>query len=354
MLAHCHTDKTPLKIGFVGGLTGRVSDLGIAGRDGALLAVDEINRQGGIAGREVLLVIKDDEQDPAVAERVDRELLAEGVSAIIGHMTSAMTMVAKPIIDEGQMLMLSPTTSTNELNKLDDYILRVFPSSAQTSKLLADTVYSSMGLRTVSAVYDVRNRAHTESAFGPFREEFSDLGGSVHPPQTFLSGPDVSFIDLARQVVKEKADGLYILANAMDTAMLCQQLKKLDHTTQVISSDWSATKEILLLGGAAVEDLFFVHTIDHFSEEPRYTNFCEAFIKRFGREPGFASCHAYDCAQVIFRALRENKAPDTLKDTLLSIGTFQGLQGQILFDPYGDVEREHYPFTIRNGNFSRK
>ncbi|MBW1797231.1 MAG: ABC transporter substrate-binding protein, partial [Deltaproteobacteria bacterium] len=93
-------NKKPVKVGFVGGLTGRLSYLGTAGRNGVILAVEEINEAGGINGRPVELITRDDGHDPKVAVKVDRELIGEGVVAIIGHMTSSMSMAALPLINK--------------------------------------------------------------------------------------------------------------------------------------------------------------------------------------------------------------------------------------------------------------
>ncbi|MEW5815083.1 MAG: ABC transporter substrate-binding protein [Spirochaetota bacterium] len=123
------TEKNPIKIGFAGGLTGIHSDLGIAGRNGALLAVEEITSAGGIKGRPVVLITKDDQQDPVAALKVDKELIDEGVVAIIGHMTSVMTMSVIPFINKSEILMISPTTSTNELTNIDDYFFRTLPAN---------------------------------------------------------------------------------------------------------------------------------------------------------------------------------------------------------------------------------
>ena len=60
-------EQPPLKVGYVGGLTGRVAGLGVAGRDGALMAVEEINRDGGIKGRRLELLSRDDQQNVDVA-----------------------------------------------------------------------------------------------------------------------------------------------------------------------------------------------------------------------------------------------------------------------------------------------
>jgi branched-chain amino acid transport system substrate-binding protein len=249
--------------------------------------------------------------------------------------------------------MISPTTSTNELRGLDDHFFRVMPCSAQTSKELAGYLYDSMGLRSVAVVYDTQNRAHTESAFVSFREEFESRGGKIVSVETFLSGPDVSFSDIAGDITEEQADCLYILANAMDTAILCQQLCKQGKRMQVVGSDWSMTSDIVEFGGKSVEGLFAMHTVDRSSEEPSYQRFKEAFVERFGRDPDFASVHAYDSARVLLKALERNTDPSRLRKTIREIGAFEGLQTEISFDEFGDVIREHHPIEIVDGHFVR-
>ncbi|NNG00687.1 MAG: ABC transporter substrate-binding protein [Desulfobacteraceae bacterium] len=343
--------KDPVRIGFVGGITGRVADLGIAGRDGVILAVEEKNAHGGINGSAIELIIKDDEQQSDIAVKVDRELIEAGVCAIIGHMTSAMSVAGVPIANENKILLISPTTSTNALSGLDDYFYRVFPNSAQTSTLLADKVFNRFGLRRVSAVIDITNREHTESAFDAFRDRFEALGGKITAVDTFLSGPDISFMKMAEAVVSRNADCIYILANALDSAMLLQQLHKLGSNTQVVSSDWSATDELVHFGGSAAEGLFFMHTLDANSTAPRYLAFSQNFYDRFGRKPGFAACHAYDAAQILFAALEKDPDAAVIRETIHDIGTFNGLQGLIRFDESGDVIRDHFPVRVKNGLF---
>src|SRR5512141_700268 len=80
----------PIRVGMVSGLTGRHSDLGISSRNGATLAISEINDAGGIAGRRLELVVRDDGQDPEHARRAVSELVHAGVVAMIGHVTSSM------------------------------------------------------------------------------------------------------------------------------------------------------------------------------------------------------------------------------------------------------------------------
>jgi branched-chain amino acid transport system substrate-binding protein len=340
-----------VKIGFAGGLTGRIADVGIAGRDGAILAVEEQNLKGGINGRPIELIIKDDRQNVDTAIKIDKEFIDAGVIAIIGHMTSSMSVKAVEVINNSDIIMISPTTSTNDLTGIDDNFLRVYPYSAQTSRLLAEHTYNKMNLKKTIVVYDITNRAHTESAYIQFKQRYESLGGTIADNITFLSGGDVSFSSIAKDIIAQKPDCLYLLANAMNSAMLCQQLQKLKHKLPIIASDWSATDEVIKLGGNSVDGLFFLHTVNKYSEEPAYKKFQNDFTVRFGRNPDFVSVHAFDSARILFQALEKNSNPELLKQTILDIGTFQGLQTEIKFDKFGDVTREHFPFIIKQGRF---
>lgn len=106
------SDSSPILIGFSGQLTGKIADIGVPARNGVQLAVETINAAGGINGRKLKLIIKDDGNTPEQAIRVDQELINAGVIAVIGHFTSTQTMAALPLFNKNKVVLLSPTTST--------------------------------------------------------------------------------------------------------------------------------------------------------------------------------------------------------------------------------------------------
>lgn len=347
----CSERKKPISIGFVGGTTGRVADLGIAGRDGVLLAVEKINRSGGIQGRPVQLIVKDDKQDPDSAKKAVEEMIEEGVVAIIGHMTSSMSVATASLVNEREVLMISPTTSTNELTGINDSFFRVYPASAQLARLLANHVNKTLKLKRVTVVYDLSNRAYTEDLYLYFKDEFEKLGGVVNPPVSYRSGGKIVFADLAGQVSEVESDCYFIVANAMDTAMLSQHLRRLGKMQQIITGEWSVTEEILEYGGKAVEGIQFYHTFDKKFGGKKYQEFRESFSERFLKEPGFAAVGGYDAAMVLFNALRKNSDPSLLARTIIDISWFDVLQGRLLIDNWGDAEREFFLMTIHKGQF---
>ena len=110
--------KPPIKIGFANTLTGVASTSTIKIRNVTILAVEELNKKGGINGRMIKLIIKDDRFDPEVALQVDQELIDEGVVAIIGHSFSSLCLKVAPLIKKNNILMLTPTAQSPKLTGL--------------------------------------------------------------------------------------------------------------------------------------------------------------------------------------------------------------------------------------------
>jgi branched-chain amino acid transport system substrate-binding protein len=334
----------PIKLGFVGGLTGRYSDLGTAGRNGALLAVEEANERGGINGRAIELITRDDKQEPAAAVQADRELI----------MTSSMTMAALPIINEQRVLMVSPTSSTDRLTGIDDYFFRVVSTNKQETICLAGHAFQAQGLKKIAALFDLANSGYTESFFNNFKEEFEKLGGTIIFSKGFTLDMDVSFSTLTAEILSTEAEGVLIVAGALDTAMICQQLRKKNFTGKFIPCLWAMTPELISNGGSAVEGLvFFSKQFDQTSTAPNYLLFRDNYRSRFGNEPNFASVHTYDAVRVVLEALTIDSNPDNLKRTIIAKRTFTGLQGDFEIDRYGDTQSQFILLTIRDGQFTR-
>lgn len=349
-LSACDTKK-PIKIGFVGGLTGHLSLLGIGGRDGVLLAVEQINQSGGINGRPVQLIIKDDKNDAETAIMVDQELIEEKVVAIIGHMTSAMSLSAVPLINKEKMLMISPTSTTNLLTAKDDYFLRTaLPDRHQTDQLVHYAT-KKMGIKKIAGVYDLSNQAFTEGWYLNFKSEFENQGGVISKTETYNSKKETSYLAIAKKIIESNPDGVVIVASALDTALLCQQLRKIGFELPVFSSGWAKAPDLLQNGGGSVENLILPQTHSEESTAEKYLQFKKEYEKRFGREPDFAAAGAYDAIKILFTALSQTKDSAQLKSIILKQSVFHGLQSDITIDQFGDAQRKTFLIQVKDDHF---
>lgn len=351
LAGHGCSEPEPVRIGFLGGLSGRVADLGVAGRNGALLAVEKRNAAGGIGGRPVQLVVRDDRQEPEAARQALAELLSERVEAIVGPMTSAMAVAVLPQANEKGLLLVSPTVTTNELTGKDDSLLRVIAPTRDYATKSARHAREQLKRTRVAVAYDLRNKSYAESWYQDFRQSFESDGGTVVAVRTFESSAEVHFSALARELLDARPDLVLLVANSLDTALICQQIRKLDLEIPIAASEWGATERLVELGGSAVEGITIAQFIDRASTKPEYVAFRQDYLQRFGHEPGFAGVAAYDAATVLLEGLARRQGRQSLKDAILTGGTFPGLQDPVKLDRFGDGTRRTFMTTVRNGQF---
>jgi len=344
-------NNEPIRLGFVGGLSGRVADLGVAGRNGVQLAVEQCNSAGGIAGRQVELVVRDDEQNPETAKRVVGELIGQRIELIIGPMTSSVAMAVMPQINASQTILLSPTVTTVELGGQDDNFLRVISATTDYASQSARYLYQKLGSRRVAAIYDSGNRSYSEGWLNGFRTVFTAQGGKLVLTKAFQSGRDTLFQPVAQELLASQADTVLIVSGAVDSALICQQIRTLDPGRRIAMSEWAATERFIELAGKASEGVVEAQFMDRNDTSPRYRDFLAAYRARFNQDPGFAGMAGYDAALVALEAYTIRKNGETLKSVILAKGVFQGVQQTLSFDRSGDANRKTFMAVILNGQY---
>jgi branched-chain amino acid transport system substrate-binding protein len=344
-------ESEPIRLGFVAGLSGRVADLGVAGRNGVILAVEAANQAGGVNGRPVELVVRDDQQNPDIARKVVRELLDQEVTAIIGPMTSSMAMEMVPIVNQSSTIMVSPTATTTKLLGLDDNFLRVISSTRAYASKCARYQAQKLGRRTAVAIYDLNNRAYTQSWLDDFRSEFHKQGGKFLKVHGFHSGDNSIFLEVTRDLLAFKPDVFLIISNAVDAALISQQVHKLDPGQAIVMSEWASTERYMELAGTASEGVYVAQFIDRHDTSARYQDFRKAYRERFSQEPGFAGLAGYDAGLVVLAGLAGTGDGRSLKDMLIKQRSFQGVQQEIIIDRYGDANRATFITTIRDKQY---
>jgi branched-chain amino acid transport system substrate-binding protein len=314
--------------------------------------VEQCNEQDGINGRRVTLIIKDDRQDAKTAVQAVQELIAAKVAAIVGPLVSNMATVVVPYLNEAQLTTVAPTVTTPQLSGRDDHFFRVCITAREHASRSARYQIDSGDMRRVSVVYDGGNRTFSENWLADFTKPFVAGGGKILTAIEYTAKDGRSFSDIARALLAADPDGILIIANPMDSGLLCQQIRQSDSSIKITLSNWGASQRLLEMGGNAVEGVTLPIAFDWDSPSPPYRTFRRKYLERYQREPGFAGFYAYDAVQVVLTALKASELQKPLKAVLLSIGEFDGLQGRIRFDAYGDVAPARASIRIvRNRKF---
>lgn len=349
-LLACTPDRSPVRIGFIGGLTDRNADNGQSGHNGVILAVEEFNRAGGLDGRMVELIAKDDAQNRETAARSARELVEAKVEAVIGPFTSGMAEVIVPITGKAGIFQVSPTITSMAFYGKDDNLFRINRTTRDNALDYA-RVMVGRGQKAVAVAYDTRNRNFTESWLGEFREAVKGRGGRVVVEVPYESSADTDFADVVRRLRAGRPDSLFFISGALDVARLAQQARIQAPELPIGASEWAATEQLIELGGKVVEGLLIVQNYNRDDESPRFREFSDAYFKRFQRSPGYSSVSAYDAATVVLTALKNRRKDESLKAAALRSGPYQGLQQVITFDANGDTQRKVFFTEIREGRY---
>ena len=343
----------PVRIGFIGTISGRGADLGISGRNGTELAIEMRNAAGGVNGRPIEFLTRDDGNDPEHARTAFRELVREGADVVIGPMTSSMAMALLPEANSAGVVLMSPTATSNALSGKDDHFFRVVAPTEAFAARSAENLYRSRKVRSLAVIYDARNAAYAGSWLADFRTTFERLGGRILSVLTFESGPEERFAPLAASLLGEGADGVLMLANSLDAALIAQQLRKLDQTVVLAASEWAATERLTEIGGRSVEGILIASFLDENNDEPAFLNFSRDYVERYGNQPSFGALTGFDAANAALDALAARDGDTSLRDQLKSHPEVDGAQGRFRFDPYGDGQRETYVMTVEDGRFKR-
>jgi len=351
LVAACMNDG-PLIVGFAGQLSGVRSDLGVQGRNGATLALEEINARGGVAGRTLQLAAEDDGDTPEGAVNAVRALKTAGAVAIVGCMTSSQTLAALPAAAEAGLVMVSPTTATPELSGKADNFFRVIPVNRDWGMALAQHAREEMKLSKVFVIADGDNASYVDTFNAAFKEAFAAKGGSVVGEYRFSSRAGADWNKALSAASAAGADTLLAAAAARDVADLATAMNFSGRRFTILCPTWPYTREILDAGGTNVEGIIFATSYTEENPWPPFEEFKARFQKRFGWKPNFAAAYAYEAVLVLAEGLAATSGSAAgLAGARARTGRVQGIIGEFSVDSNGDVRRGTFITTISGGHF---
>ena len=264
-------------------------------------------------------------------------------------MTSVIAARMVPIANEAGMLLMSPTVVTDDLSHQDDYF---FSHKFLRPGICNQVAIYQRHLRRVAAAYDLSNQSYTISWLHEFRDTLTKMAARSFKGARFQIGGRHPFLPIARDLLATQPDEVLIVANAVDTALLCQQIRKLNAHVPIVTAEWGATEQLIELGGKAVEgdhDAIF----DRDSIVPRYRAFRQRYRDRFDQEPGFAGNGGFDAANVVMGCTRPAPVRAEPQEVVQAVRRFEGVQHLCISDEYGDTKRETFISVVRGGRFVR-
>jgi len=335
--AGCGAEKAPeaqgIKVGFYGALTGPTATFAISGKNGALLAVDELNRAGGVLGRPLVLVAEDDRGEASEAASVVSKLITrDHVVAVIGENASSRSLAAAPIAQSYGIPMITPSSTNVEVTKKGDYIFRVCFIDPYQGKVLA--AFARKNLKAATAALLIDSRSDYSVGLGEaFRKAFSGMGGRIVGEMKYTEG-DGDFSAQLTVLREASPDVLFVPGYYTDAGLIARQVRALGLRTTLLGADGWDSPKLTEIGGEAIEGAYFSNHYSVDDPSAAVKRFVEAYKTRYGAEPDSIAATSYDAVRLLADAIGRAGSTEgkRIRDALAGTTEFPGVTGTITMD----------------------
>lgn len=339
-------EEGPIRIGFIGPLTGDAASIGESMRNVVTMAVDEVNAKGG---QQYEVIYEDGKcSGPASASAAQKLINVDKVQFIIGGICSGETLGAAPIAEAAGVVLLSPVSSSPDITGSGDFIFRVFASDASTGTKMAETVWNR-GHKSVAVISEQTD--YSQALKEVFETRYQELGGTIVISEGYAS----SAKDFRSQLAKVKAanpDALYLVPQSPASGqVLLAQLKETGISAPLFANEL-VTTESFLTSGVSEGIVFAEVTFDKEASEAKY--FLDGYVARFGtidtNTPSVYMASGYDAVFLLTDLITELGAkPGRVKDALYKVSGRAGAAGPLTIDQNGDAVREYVLKQVRGG-----
>lgn len=348
ILAGC---REPARVGAIVSRTGAAAAYGEQVSRGFDLAVADINAEGGVHGRPLELLYRDDSTSPEVGLAALRDLVdREHVQLVLGAVSSSVTLQLAPYCERRRVLLLSPSASAPQLTTAGEYVFRTYPSDVFEGASMADFA-RDLGLDRVAIL--AVDSDYGASLAAVFAERFRSAGGSVVALLTFPEGDTAAIGDAVTALAGLSPRGVYVPAYAGDLATVLNLLRPAKSHPIVLGTS-SVTADLVRLAGPAADNLVFpLPSFDADADDPGVRAFAAAYKARFSEPPDVYAAYAYDAVRVLAAAMERAGSfeVDDVRDALLGIDHYEGVTGHMAFDRNGDVVQYPRLYVARGGRF---
>lgn len=352
LLVGC-TKTQYIDIGVVGTMSGSASDLSISGRRGIELAVDKINGEGGIDGKFIRLVVKNDENMPERSNEIVTEFVDEDIDIVIGPYTSGMMLSAYDSLIENEILYVAPTVSADSLSFSDDNFIRFIASTAEQAYALGK-VANSNNHKNFIVIFDGNNIGFNKMLFDNFKSEIEKINGEILEDYSFKQLDDKTIEEIINTINNyDELDAIFIIAGSNDFGKIAQNIRLYSPEYPLYGPLWAHTNDLLRVGGKSIENAYIVSGIDFHNSSRDYIRVKDEHIDKYGSEITFAGLYSYEAMMAIAQAIENVGSTDYLKikEEIIRIGQFEGLQDSFTIDQYGDNTRKYTVDQVLNGRY---
>lgn len=329
----------PIKIGFVGIMTGPNALNGEYCSEGAKLAVEEINAAGGVrpagsaAARPIELIIEDDGASPQVGiNAINKLIYQHKVLAFLGPDYSSVTFPSMSVAQQAGIVQITSSLAPKITQQGNPWIFRSRPSDVIGAAVIVDYFVNELKLKNIAVSY-----TNIEYGISGAEEVEKNLLKRNLKPAVKVShaAGDRELTPAATKIIQSQADGVISWGLQSETALLFRQLRQMGYKGKL---GYSSLDDIFI--GVAKEvsdDVIGISNYVYTDERPEAQKFRKAYVARFKKEPDLHSGAYYDAVYLLKDAIEKAGVDKTkIRDHLHALKGFKKATGVFAYDANGD------------------
>lgn len=341
-----------IKIGFFAPLTGDAATDGTQARDGALLAVDQINKKGGVLGKKINMIVMDDQaKAPDSMSAVQKMIQQDKVTALVSGSYSTPTKTVSPVVQQSKTPMVVSYAINPDITAGGNYIFRCIYTGPTQGQAVAEYAVKDKNYKKFAVLYV--NNDYGNSNGGAFADHVKKLGGEVVLDRNFVDGTK-DFKAILTAVKEKNPDAIYVGSYYNEASQICSQARQLGITVPILGDDGFDSPKLVELAGDAAEGVVF--SSPFFRDEPRdmVQNFIKSYKEKFNKDPDMLSAQSYDCVLVLADAIKRANSTDkeAIRKALSETKDLETVTGKISFDEHNEAIKPVILTEIKNGKFT--
>ena len=339
-----------IKVGFNVPLTGFAAADGKSARIGAELAVEQVNASGGVNGKNLELVIYDDQASPKESDPLAAKLITQdGVVAGISGSYSGATRAAATIYQENSTPYISAYAVHPDITRSGDYVFRTSFMGEVQGRAGAKLVGEMMGKKRVSIITLANDFGKSLEA--GFKEKAAEFGIEILGEYDY-SIKDREFGPIVSKVKAEAPDAIYASGYFFTAGPLVSQLRAAGVDVPVIGQEGYDGEMFIKIAGAAAEGVIITTSLDRDSTEPLAQAFIQGFQKKSGYPADMVSASTHTAVLVLAEAMKQVDPSDkaALREAIAST-SINAATGNISFNKLGEVRKSVQVQVVRDGGW---
>lgn len=350
LLTACSGKGNEIRIGSYSPLTGSTATWGHMGKQAIDIAIDEVNKAGGLLGKKVRIIYEDDMSLPEQARTAVLKLIKHHkVIAIIGEYASSRSLAAAPECQRNKIPMVSPYSTNPKVTAVGDYIFRVCYIDPFQGAAMAKFAFNELGIRKAAILRDIKND-YSVGLADFFTKTFTELGGAIVADSAYSEG-DIEFRAQLTAIKSDHPQAIFIPGYYTEVGLIARQARELGLDIPLLGGDgWDSPKTVEI-GGVAVNGTYFTGAFSPDDPNPLGQEFIKKFRDRYGIFPDGTAATAYEAALVLFDAIRRAKSTEgqAIRDALAQTKDFTGVSGKLSIDGDRNAIKRIVIITIKDG-----